>query len=208
MARFVSGLDWSGDPGDPRKSAKANHAFIVSICTVALMDHEVLDECLTNLRKRLGVSPAHVFRHSDASTRSRKEFFSALSSAPVTMKCLLVDKNDWDSEYLDRASGPERIRHSIVHLVSLLPDELIAGQKLLVDMHRGEKAFVDFIRHDVRLSLKVQNRSSFGKVVARPDNRGDAAVIQVADMFAGEVRVTNGGFHWNESRRLVIHTLD
>jgi len=130
LKRYVTGLDWSGDPGDPKKSAKANHAFVVAICTVALMDHEVLDECLASLRQRLGVSPTHVFRHSDASTRSRKEFFRALSSAPVTMKCLLVDKNDWDSEYLDRTSGPERIRHAIMKLVSLLPDEWIAGQKL------------------------------------------------------------------------------
>lgn len=76
-------------------------------------------------------------------------------------------------------------------------------QKLLVDMTRDETAFVKRIRQDLTLAMKFNGGArSFSKVVARPDNRPDAGVIQVADMFAGEARSRRGDISWGSAERL------
>ncbi len=68
----------------------------------------------------------------------------------------------------------------------------VAGQKLLVDMSRDEKAFVGELRHDLKSALRTLGRPSYDKIVVRPNHRADAGIIQVANMFAGEIRRLKG----------------
>lgn len=202
--RFLTGLDWSGDPGDPRKTNRLNTRIVVATCTVDLGQHELLDAELHAVRRHFGFEARHVFRHADSRPSDREVFFRAISEMPIGVACICIDKRAWSSDYLKSTTGPERIRHMIERLVLQIDEAHISGQKLLVDMTRDEKSFVTRIRQDLTAALKTEGRSSFSKVVARPDHRPDAAVIQVADMFAGEVRARGVEAAWGNSGRLIV----
>lgn len=182
---------------------RANPGLVVAICSVAVDDHRLVDGALDEIRRasRLASSPFHYGR---LSPKSREQFFTRIADLPIHIFCRYVDKNVWSPSYLEQTSGPERIRQSIVEIVEHLPDEIVAGQTLLVDQNRDEKGFIRNLRSDLRSSLRTQGRRSFRRIAARPDHRSDAALVQIADMFAGEVRRTAGMLEWGRQGQLTI----
>ncbi len=80
----------------------------------------------------------------------------------------------------------------IVTLVIHSPNEIVGGQRLYVDMPRSELQFVRRLRLALRGSLKAHGRRSYKSVDPRPDHRGDGNLIQIADMFAGELSEQHG----------------
>jgi hypothetical protein len=139
-----------------------------------------------------------------SSLHTRALFFSELRHTSIVVTCAYVDRTRWTSAYLRETNGPERIRNAIVDLVDCLPEHLVGGQKLLVDQHRGEKGFIRDLTRDLRGSQRLVGRASFAKVVARPDHGKDVGLIQIADMFAGEVRRRNGNWAWGQAGQLRI----
>lgn len=63
---------------------------------------------------------------------------------------------------------------------------------LLVDQRRGERAFMEKLKKDLRASAGSRGNADFSKIAARPDHRDDTQLIQIADMFAGDVRRHEG----------------
>ncbi len=203
LTSYLSGLDWSGDPGDQTRSMRANPGLVVAICSVLVVDHHLVDDALHEIRRASGMTSG-AFHHARMSPVVREEFFGRIAGLPIRLTCRYVDKNSWSASYLKLTSGPERIRQSIVELVEHLPDEIVAGQTLLVDQHRDEKGFIRNLRGDLRGALRAHGRRSFQKLAARPDHRSDAALVQLADMFAGEVRRKAGTIEWGRQGQLTI----
>ena len=115
-----------------------------------------------------------------------------LTSAPIRTTVGVVDKRSWDGSYLALTSGPERILDAIGSLIRLLPDEVVCGQRLLVDMNRGDRGFVQDLKRTVRTANRVAGRPNFGEVAPRPDHGSDALLVQMADIYAGYVRAECG----------------
>ncbi|MGN6483689.1 MAG: DUF3800 domain-containing protein, partial [Thermomicrobiales bacterium] len=65
---------------------------------------------------------------------------------------------------------------------------------MLVDQRRDEKNFIGHLRRDLRAVTNEMGIAGFAKIAPRPDHRDDTQMIQIADMFAGDVRRNRGSF--------------
>lgn len=189
---IYSGLDWSGNPGDATKSPHENSWFVVALCHVDGNDMETLAAAFVQLRASLKLRNNHVFKHQHSVERTRRAFFEMIAPLPVTATVLAIDKRNWDATYLARSTGPQRVYDAIVDLVLHCGVATVAGQHLLVDMHRAEPDFIRNVKLTLRRSLHGQRRANFKNVKARPDHRGDSAIIQLADLIAGDIRANAG----------------
>jgi hypothetical protein len=190
--RIVTGLDWSGDAGDPAKSP-GQSLLVFAAVHVRDSDLDHLRMNLAMLRRRLRVEDEYVFKHSGSSDKTKAAFFQALTQLPVTITVLSIRKNGWDSSYLKRSTGIDRINDAIMELVCQLPDSLVDDQFLLIDLPRRELHTVKDLRVAVRRVLFGIGRGSFKNIRPRPDHRDETATIQIADMVAAEFR-KQGGF--------------
>lgn len=185
---ILSGLDWSGSPGDPRRTPGCNPRFVIVAAHVRVADVANLDGALAALRGTLRLPPNYFFKHQGAADRTRREFFSTVQGVPFTAHARVVDKMaDLDIGYFARTTGPEQITEAIVGLVCGCPDRLVADQTLLIDLPRSELPFIRELRTALRRALRGNARRSFQKVTPCPDHRVDGSIVQLADMIAGEI---------------------
>jgi hypothetical protein len=150
--------------------------------------HTVLDDLLAALKSDLRLESDHTFKFVHSSARTRKEFLERVLRAPVQIRVGVVDKRKWTNFYTANVGARGRLMDSLSNHFAYCEDELICGQRLLVDTNRGEKGFIRDLTLSLRRSNAVLNRQSFKKIAARPDNRTDAGLVQVADMYAGYFR--------------------
>ncbi len=182
-----SGLDWSGSPG------KEHGPWLVfAIVHVAEESLSALDVALASARSQLRVDPDFVFRHSDASHRARGAFFSVLEPLPLKSHVHMLNKERWLAQYVSGSSGADCICDGIITLLAGCPDEFIDRQMLYIDLPRSERRLVERYRTAIRQAMRRARKPTFRDLRPSPDGRNDRAMIQVADMIAGEVREHEG----------------
>lgn len=189
---FVTGLDWSGSPGDPRKTPQSSPYWVFAAVTIAIDRLVVLRESLSNARGALRIDPNFTFKHIHASQRTHDVVFQALAGVPLCIHVLIIDKRNLDVTGRGGILGRALTCASIIDLVKEMPNQLVAGQLLYLDLPRKEKRLVIDYRTAIRRTLREAGRKSFADVKPRPDDRDDSATVQVADMIAGEI-AENGG---------------
>jgi hypothetical protein len=182
---FRSGLDWSGDPGDPAK-AGSSRDLAIAIVHVQESDLDRLERSLASVRLERGLPPDYPFKFKNAREAIRAPFFRAMRDCPVTVHLLHIDKRQWPRSFLTSTRGADRINHSIVELIRRCAAEFVGGQVLLIDGKKDETPTLEMARKALRQAMSEQRRDSFRKVRMIADDR--EAVIQVADMFAGLIR--------------------
>lgn len=192
MARFVSGLDWSGDPGSPSRAVQGNQLFVMCACHVSRDDLGEVAVRWDQLKRELGLPSGHTFKHVRSRPVTREKFFRLVGSLPLLFTVEIVDKTRWRSAYLADTNGGDRVLDSICALFENCSVEIVANQILVVDAHRSEVGFLRDVRLELRRSQAVRGNRSFKKISALPDHRQDAMLIQAADMMAGEIRRMNG----------------
>ena len=69
---------------------------------------------------------------------------------------------------------------------------LIKDHVLLIDLPKNEQKSVDSYRTALRKALKMSKKPPIRDMRPRPDDRQDGAIVQVADMIAGEFRKDPG----------------
>src|SRR5690606_28069982 len=95
MIRYIAGLDWSGDPGDPSKNPEGNPLLVVCSCHVKVEDHFLLDDTLKRLRSQLRVSENYIFKHMRSVQSTRNMFMNAMIGCPVVIHVGIVDRRAW-----------------------------------------------------------------------------------------------------------------
>lgn len=192
MIRFVSGVDWSGDPGDPKKAVRENQLLVMCACHVQKGELEQASARLAHLKAKLDLASDHVFKHVRSKPATRQAFYRAVGETSLAFSVLVIDKSKWSTEYLAATTGRVRMLDALCDLLVECPEEFIAGQVLVVDAHRSETRFNNDLAVTMRATLRTRGVVSFKKISAVPDHRHDALLIQAADMMAGEVRKLNG----------------
>jgi len=190
--RVVTGLDWSGDVGDPNRENSRNDLLVFAACHAHREQLEDVRECWSRLRESLGFRQSHVFKHVHTRPDIRPKIYAALSSMPVRFSVNVVDKSAWPRSYLYNTSGMQRIIDPIVDLFDACSPDIVADQVLVIDGHPSEKGFVDALKRAMRRSFAVQDKRSFSKISVIPDDRIDSILIQAADLMAGEIRSGDG----------------
>lgn len=189
---YVSGLDWSGDPGAPNRQTGVSPGFAVAIASTQREDISAIEERLNACRQSLGYRPGYVFHYKESDSRTRESFFAAMQGLPVSVVIHYSDRRHWSPSYLSSTTGPERIRKAIGDAVNAMNVQHIEQGILIVDQRRDEKNFVGHLRRDLRAVTKQMEIAGFAKIVPRPDDRDDTQLIQIADMFAGAIRRSEG----------------
>lgn len=185
---IYTGLDWSGSPGDPQKVPGANPWLVLVAVHIDEAALPELRSALAEAKIGLRLPPDYPFKHLASSARTRTAFFAAIRRLPLAVHANLIDTRDWDATYLKQSRGPDRIADGVIDLILGCPDQIIAGQTLLVDLPRRELRIVRDLRTAIRMALRGVGRRSFATVQPCPDHRDFGVIVQVADMVAGELR--------------------
>lgn len=184
----LSGLDWSGSAGDPRRTPGSNPRLVMVVSHIADDDLPILGIGLSRLRARLRLSPEFTFKHLGSAHRARKVFFSTLVDIPFTAHALVIDKLvDRDADYFKQNTGPRQLTNAIIELIDHCPSQIVGGGTLLVDLPRRELNYIRELRTLVRKHLRANGRKSFHNIRPCPDHRLDGTIVQVANMIAGEL---------------------
>jgi hypothetical protein len=184
----VSGLDWSGDAGDPKKTPGASPLLITAVVHIDIENWELLKEALAQARRNRSLPPNYVFHFSGSRPQIRAAFFDELKRLPLSAHCRIYDKNLWTPPYIRSTRGIARIQAEIVELMIRCPDHLIGGQTLLIDGNTSETKLMAPIKTELNRRLAIGGRASLRKVKACPDDHpSEGAIVQVADMIAGAV---------------------
>lgn len=183
--RIVTGLDWSGDAGSYENSTRDSPYLIVGTCHIGIEDRDEMAGRLASLRRDLRIPDDHAFKYSKSAQRVRRDHLQIMAEIPVLFTVHATDKRLWSSRDLAESSGPERIRRAIVSLVDECGDDLVCGQRLLVDANRSDARFMRDLRLDIRRRQRLLGREGFAKIAPLPDSRSDGMLIQAADMIAG-----------------------
>lgn len=183
---IYSGLDWSGSPGAAHGPRLVFAIVHIDDSALPTLDHEFLVA-----KRNLRVDAGFVFKHDDAADLVRAEVFAALARTSLEAHVHILDKAAFRTGYLSKIKGNDLLCSGIVHLVMGCPERVVARQILLVDP--PSRRFVKDLRTSIRKSFRGVHRTGFEDVRSRRDNDADGAIIQAADMIAGEVR-RFGGF--------------
>lgn len=172
-----SGIDWSGSP---------DHDSSVFYAMVHLAGHHVpeLEAALRAANTRLHVPEHHAFRHVGCSDAAHRAFYDAVSEIPFEARLLIVPP-------IPRAipiRGHEEIRMAIVRLILDCPNDVVAKQRLYIDLERRDSKQVRDLRTRVRRELAAVGRRTFENIQPCPDHRSEGGIVQLADMLAGELR--------------------
>ncbi|MGH2615373.1 MAG: hypothetical protein ACRDJC_09045 [Thermomicrobiales bacterium] len=184
---IYSGLDWSGSPGN-------EHGPWLEIA-IAHVDEDnmpKLDAELARIRDELRLSPDFPFRHSETTARTKSAFFAAVRRVPLTVHGHMLDKAAWSAQYVSGSSGFDCICDGIITLLARCPRHVVDRQILYIDLPRRDGKLVERYRTTIRQALRRAKHPAFRDLKPRPDHRQDAAIIQVADMVAGEIRAQAG----------------
>lgn len=180
---IYSGLDWSmGDDGA---------VLVLALVFVDANDLSTLDAELNNVRREIRKDENFVFKRNGAKTNALRSFYPSLLRVPsLTTYLLRLDTASWRNPFLELriAKGEPLVSHAICTLVTLCPDALIADHVMLIDLPPKPKATIDAYRTALRDALKISRKPPIRDMRGRPDNRSDGAIVQAADMIAGEFR--------------------
>lgn len=124
--------------------------------------------------------------------RTHDVVFNAIAQLPLCIHAMIIDKRNARVAGHSGILGRDLTCLAIIELVKEIPDLLVAGQLLYLDLPRKEKRLVLDYRTAIRQALRVSGRRSFADVKPRPDHRDDSATVQVADMIAGEIAEQGG----------------
>jgi hypothetical protein len=184
---IYSGLDWSGSPGPEH-----GPWLVLAIAHVDEVDLETLDTELASTRAMLRLDSSFVFHHSETAPATREGFFAALQRVPLSVHVHMLNKATWSAEHTPASSGFDCICDGIITLLMRCPSGVIEEQMLYIDLPRREGRVVTRYRTTIRQAMRRARRPTFRDMKPRPDDQADAALIQVADMVAGEVREHSG----------------
>ena len=184
---IYSGLDWSGSPGEAH-----GPWLVIAVAHLDEADLSILDLELANVRAMLRLDPNFVFHHRETTDQTRKAFFGALCRVPVSAHVHMLNKRTWSSVYMAGSSGTDCICDGIVTLLTKCPQDVVDGQMLYIDLPRREGKLVQRYRTTIRQAMRRARQPAFRDMKPRPDDHADGALIQVADMIAGEVRQHSG----------------
>lgn len=184
--QHIVGIDWSGDPGDPRR-AGATRWIVFAAAQSRLSDLELLEHRLRALRGTFRLPEHFAFKYHRTRPSIRTSFFTALEDADIAIYVLVVDKLNWGSTWVSRTNGNERIASAISTLMCLCPSEVVSGQRVTIDLPASEGRFVRQIRNRVRDDFLMLNRAPIDSWKPVPDHRPDGLLIQIADMTAGYI---------------------
>src|SRR5262245_1265670 len=95
-----TGLDWSGDAGNPARTKGVLPILVVASATIATGDLGHLNECLDKVRCARRLPVGHPFHHVEAKNGVVEAFFGAIAGLPVSLRAHVIDKRDWGREYL------------------------------------------------------------------------------------------------------------
>ncbi len=183
---MISGLDWSGDAGDPRKSPNASPLIVTAVIHIDTEHWGRLEEALAAARLRRALPPNYVFHFSGSRPQIRDAFFDELKEVSFRAHARVIDKRMWTPIYLRETTGDERIQSEIVALLFQCPDRVISDQTLLIDGAKNEARKVVRIKTELNRMLSHAGRSGMRKVKSCPDtHQSQGAIVQVADMIAG-----------------------
>ena len=183
-----TGVDWSGDPGDPRNNPSDTGWLIVAGCHLAEEDAGDFLDVLGRLKRHLGLQDDHIFKYMKSTDGTRRKYLNMLQSSSIRATAICIDKRSWNEEYLRSTSGPQRTIDALIKLAMAAPDSTVANQILMIDAKRADRRFLSDLRRRMRQVLRENGKDSFKKIVPRPDDRSDAFLIQAADMISGELR--------------------
>jgi hypothetical protein len=188
LSRHISGLDWSGDAGDPRYESQSPY-LVIAAAHLAHDDLADLTTQLSDLRQRRGLPPNFVFKYSGAPRKLVEQFFLVIGSTGVTATIVYADKREW-SPSSRRGRPRDRLNVLIARLICEADPRFIDGQVILVDRDRSEKGANRETERVVHQLLRVRIPPVSRMPVLRPcpDHRSDGLLVQVADMFAGAIR--------------------
>jgi len=182
----VSGLDWSGDAGDPKKTPGLSPLLVTAVVHLDVENWELLEAALAGARRIRSLPPDYVFHFSGSRPQIREALFKELKRVPLSAHGRVFDKNLWAQSYFRRTNGIARIQAEIVELMIHCPDHLIGGQTLLIDGEKSETKLIAPIKTELNRRLVIGRRASLRRVKTCPDDhQSQGAIIQVADMIAG-----------------------
>lgn len=183
---MISGLDWSGDAGDPRKAPHQSARLVTVVAHVDVAEWERLESALERARRARRLPADYVFHFSGSRPQVREVFFNELGSVPFSAHARVLDKTLWTLEYLKSSDGLTRIQREIVELLIQCPDAVVGRQTLLIDDERSKQRMIAPIKTDLNRRLEASGRPGLRKVKTCPDHDPSlGAIIQVADMIAG-----------------------
>lgn len=186
-AVIYSGLDWSGSPG------KEHGPWLVyAMVHVDEADLATMDDELNKVRADLRLDQDFTFHHSETTPATKKAFFSALRRVPLSAHVYMLSKARWSAVYVSGSSGTDCIIDGIIQLIVRCPAGVVAEQILYIDLPRQEGKLVQHYRTTIRQALRLSKVPAFKRMKPRPDDREDAALIQIADMISGQVREHDG----------------
>jgi hypothetical protein len=152
-------------------------------------DMAILETEIAAARKRLGYSPHHVFKHTEAKEEAHDQFYVALARIPsLTAHVYGYRRTSWVVRYPSPASGDSRVCDALIALTLACPRHVVEGQTPYIDLPRRERDVVIAFATALRRSMKGTRQRSFGKIQPQPDDRLAGGIVQAADMIAGEVR--------------------
>lgn len=207
--RNSTSIDWSGDPGDPNKKGASRWLVIAAVhINLDLLEH--VGAVLDALRRERKLREGYFFKFKNSTDHIKEAFFASLEHAPITATVLTVDKFALPEEWFSKTRGNDRIIRLISHLICQLPDELIAGHLITVDLSPSEAAILLKLRQSIRDTLTAASRSTPRKIRALQDDRGNGFPIQIADMIAGllhselEMRNAQAGTKWLRGKLTIL----
>jgi hypothetical protein len=142
---------------------------------------------------RLGWRREFVFKHVGANRDVHREFYQALGRIPFKAHVHMLDKAAWHAQYGGKGSrGDDCICDGIATLLLRCPATFTDGQILYIDLPHKQRMTMKKYREVIRSALRGADRETFRRIKARPDNRRDGGIIQIADMLSGEVNENQG----------------
>jgi hypothetical protein len=185
---IYSGLDWSGTPGPGQ-----GPFLVFAVIHVDETDLSSLEAELAAAAERLGWPPKFVFKHVGADQTVHREFYRALGRVPFKAHVHMLDKAAWRAQYGGKGSrGDDCIGDGVTTLLLRCPAAVTGDQTLYLDLPHKERTTMKKYRELIRSAMRGADRETFRHIKARPDNRPDGGIIQVADMLSGEVAENQG----------------
>lgn len=153
-----------------------------------------LSGALQDARASLGIPPDYVFKNNGTGPRTREGFFRALGPLDFSAHVHVLNKRSWAATQRGKPTGPNCIRDGIVSLVMACPDEVVARQVLYLDIEPSQRTELTRLKTEIRQALRAARprRTGFADVRGCEDHRNLGAIIQVADMLAGQVNDHGG----------------
>jgi len=131
---------------------------------------------------------SYPFKYSGSRPLIRDAFFSALGDAPITITALVINKSAWNKEQIRATPGTVRIAQAVAGLLLAAPQEIIANQRIMIDLPSNEEKIVRLVRDEIRNRLRSEGRDSIRALKPVPDHRLQGGLIQIADMAAGLIQ--------------------